>query len=204
MPSNLNALIRYKTINSCLYGGRRRWSLDELIDRCSEALTEYRGRKSSVSERTIRDDIRVMRSEILGFNAPIRQKGGLYYYDDPYYSILSISLTDSGLLQKILEMLIRIRPEVNHPELEILIEKLSGLAVMKSSGEILEQTLDYRTRDFSEIIHYNLSKSVQTKLPSGPVRRAAKKMEKETALQIPGDYALCWGDVMGLIQPKKN
>jgi hypothetical protein len=204
MPSNLNALIRYKTINSCLYGERRRWSRDELIDRCSEALTEYRGRKSSVSERTIRDDIRVMRSEILGFNAPIKQKGGLYYYDDPYYSILSISLTVSGLLQKILEMLIRIRPEVNHPELEILIEKLSGLAVMKSSGEILEQTMDYRMHDFPGTISYKLSRSAKTGFPSGPVREAAKKMEKEAALQIPGDYALCWGDVMGLIQPKKN
>jgi hypothetical protein len=24
-------------------------------------------------------------------------------------------------------------------------------------------------------------------------------MEKEAALPIPGDFALCWGDVMGLI-----
>ncbi len=199
MPSNLNALIRYKTINSCLYGGRRRWSLEELIGRCSEALTEYRGRESSVSERTIRDDIRVMRSEILGFNAPIKQKGGLYYYDDPYYSILTISFTDSGLLKKILETLIRIRPEVNHPELEILIEKLTGLSGTKPSREILEHTLDYRIQDFPASIRYNLSRTAKTGFPSGPVREAAKKMEKEAALPIPGDFALCWGDVMGLI-----
>jgi len=198
MPSNLNALIRYKTINSCLYGGRRRWSLDELIDRSSEALTEYRGRKSSVSERTIRDDIRVMRSEILGFNAPIRQKGGLYYYDDPYYSILSVSFTDSGLLKKILEMLIRIRPEVNHPELEILIEKLSGLASIKTSGKFLEQTMDYRMQDFPDRAGSRLGSAVGPELPSGPVRRAGKMIEEE-ALQIPGGFALCWGDVLGLI-----
>ena len=199
MPSNLNALIRYKTINSCLYGGRRRWSLDELLERCSEALTEYRGRKSSVSERTIRDDIRVMRSEILGFNAPIMQKSGLYWYDDPYYSILSISFTDSGLLKKILEMLIKIRPEVNHPELEILIEKLSGLAVMKSSGEILEHTMDYNMQDFPGRIREKLGSAVGTGLPSGPVRKAGKKLEAE-ALQIPGfPDGLCWGDVLGLI-----
>lgn len=204
MPSNLNALIRYKTINSCLYGGRRRWSLDELIDRCSEALTEYRGRKSSVSERTIRDDIRVMRSEILGFNAPIMQKGGLYYYDDPYYSILSISFTDSGLVKKILEMLIKIRPEVNHPELEILIEKLSGLAVMKSSGKFLEQTMDYNMQDFPDRLGSRIGGATGPKLPSGPVRKAGKKLEAE-ALQIPGfPSALCWGDILGLIQLKKN
>lgn len=199
MPSNLNALIRYKTINSCLYGGRRRWSLDELIDRCSEALTEYRGRKSSVSERTIRDDIRVMRSDILGFNAPIMQKGGLYWYDDPYYSILSISFTDSGLVKKILEMLIKIRPEVNHPEIEILIEKLSGLAVMKRSGEFLEQTMDYNMQDFPDKIGSRIGGAVGTGLPSGPVRKTGRKLEEE-ALQIPGFPAgLCWGDVLGLI-----
>ena len=102
MPANLNALIRYKTINSCLSGGRRRWSIDELRERCSEALAENRGRYTTVSERTIRDDIRVMRSDILGFNAPIRQEGGLYFYSDPGYSILSLRITDAGLAEQIL------------------------------------------------------------------------------------------------------
>lgn len=208
MPSNLNALIRYKTINSCLYGGRRKWSLDELIDRCSEALTEYRGRKNSVSERTIRDDIRVMRSEILGFNAPIRQKDGLYYYDDPYYSILSISFTDSGLLKKILEMLMRIRQEVSHPELEILIEKLLGQSGIKPFAETMEQTLDYNIQDLRGRIRFKLASSIKTGLPSSQgtfeekARMTWKKLE-EDALQIPGiSAALCWGDVLGLIKSR--
>ncbi|HOW09073.1 MAG TPA: hypothetical protein PLX08_04640 [Bacteroidales bacterium] len=199
MPSNLNALIRYKTINSCLYGGRRKWSLEELIERCSDALSEYRGRKSSVSERTIRDDIRVMRSEILGFNAPIRQKDGLYWYEDPYYSILSVSLTDSGLLEKILEMLVRIRPEVNHPELEILIEKLSGLADMKSNGEIRERIPDYRSRDLSKRILHTPDDAVITSLPTGLIRETMEKVE-EKAFQLQRfRVVLCWGDVLGLI-----
>src|SRR5512137_855769 len=97
MPANLNALIRYKTINSALYGGNRRWSIPELTEKCSSALAEYRGRYKIVSERTIRDDIRVMRSDILGYNAPIKQQSGLYYYSDPLYSIINVSITDSGL-----------------------------------------------------------------------------------------------------------
>jgi hypothetical protein len=72
----LNALIRYKIINSCLYGGKRRWSIKELMERCFDALAEYRGRYESISERTIRDDIRVMRSDILGCNEPIEQQKG--------------------------------------------------------------------------------------------------------------------------------
>ncbi len=127
MPSNLNALVRYKTINSCLHGGRRKWTIGELIDACSDALAESRGRYEPVSERTIRDDIRVMRSDILGFNAPIEQKKGLYYYSDPGYSIMSISITDSGLATKIINLLLEVRTTVKHPELESILEKLMEL-----------------------------------------------------------------------------
>ena len=127
MPANLNALIRYKTINSCLAGGRRRWSIDELRERCSEALAEDRGRYSTVSERTIRDDIRVMRSDILGFNAPIKQEGGLYFYSDPAYSILSLSITDAGLAEQIYWLLMNMRDKVSHPELEIILQRLCDM-----------------------------------------------------------------------------
>jgi len=128
MPANLNALIRYKTINSCLYGGKRKWSISELIEACSSALSESRGRYGKISERTIRDDIRVMRSEILGFNAPIKQKSGLYYYEDPHYSILSVGITDLALIEKIIKMLLDIRNEVRHPELEIILKKLMDMS----------------------------------------------------------------------------
>jgi len=127
MPANLNALIRYKTINSCLHGGRRKWSIDELIAACSDALAESRGRYESVSERTIRDDIRVMRSDILGFNAPIEQNKGFYFYSDPAYSIMSVSITDSGLASQIINLLSELRTTVKHPELDIILEKLRHL-----------------------------------------------------------------------------
>ena len=97
MPANLNALIRYKTINSCLFGGKRRWSIQELIDACSEALAGDRGRYNPISERTVRDDLRVMKGDILGFNAPIVQEKGLYFYSDSQYSILSIKITTCSI-----------------------------------------------------------------------------------------------------------
>jgi hypothetical protein len=117
MPANLNALIRYKTINSCLNGGRK-WTIHELVEACSETLADTRGRYERISERTIRDDIRVMRSEILGFSAPIIQKDGLYFYSDPYYSIMTISFTDSGLIDQIIRILTDLRSTNQHPELE--------------------------------------------------------------------------------------
>jgi hypothetical protein len=142
MPANLNALIRYKTINSCLYGGRRKWSIQELSGSCSEALAESRGRYDPVSERTIRDDIRVMRSDILGFNAPIEQVKGLYFYSDPKFSIMSVSITDSGLAEKIFDFLMKLRPELSHPELEIILEKLSELTGRRTDESDLISNYD--------------------------------------------------------------
>lgn len=127
MPANLNALIRYKTINSCLFGGKRKWSIAELTSRCSDALGEYRGRYEPVSERTIREDIRVMRSDILGYNAPIIQQNGLYSYSDPGYSIMSVTFTDSDLIKRIITLLEDIKHEVSHPQLEIVLRRLNGL-----------------------------------------------------------------------------
>jgi hypothetical protein len=136
MPANLNALIRYKTINACLYGGKRRWSIEELRDKCSDALAEYRGKYDTVSERTIRDDIRVMRSDILGYNAPIVQKQGMYYYSDNSYSIMTLSLTDSVLIKRIIMFLGEIKTKVSHPELEIILDKLTNL---KSTYQLKEE-----------------------------------------------------------------
>jgi hypothetical protein len=169
MPANLNALVRYKTINSCLYGGTRRWSIGELIDACSSALADSRGRYGKVSERTIRDDIRVMRSDILGFNAPIKQIGGLYYYEDPKYSILSIGITDPGLIERIIKMLLDIKKEVKHPELEIVLKKLLGM-----SQEVHQQAIN---TNFDTIIHYQ--KRIVSEEPAlKKVRVPGKAIEK--------------------------
>jgi hypothetical protein len=149
MPSNLNALIRYKTINSCLYGGKRRWSIEELRDKCSDALAEYRGRYDTVSERTIRDDIRVMRSDILGFNAPILQKQGMYYYSDNSYTIMTLSFKDTDLIERIIMFLGEIKTKVSHPELEIILNKLTRL---KHTFQLKEEAGD----QVQSYINFNL------------------------------------------------
>ena len=63
MPVNRNALIRYKTIDSCLRNKYRKWTLEDLIDACSEALYEYEGIDKGISKRTVQIDIQMMRSE---------------------------------------------------------------------------------------------------------------------------------------------
>ena len=79
MAVNKNALIRYKTIDKCLQNHFRKWTLDDLIEACSNALYEYEGKDVDVSKRTVQLDLQMMRSDKLGYNAPIE------VYDRKYY-----------------------------------------------------------------------------------------------------------------------
>ncbi|RXM40744.1 WYL domain-containing protein [Chryseobacterium sp. CH21] len=98
MSSNKNALIRYKTLDKCLKNKYRKYTLEDLIDECSEALFEYEGKESFVSKRTVQLDLQNMRSEKFGYEAPIEVYERKYYrYSDPDYSIHNISVNDSDL-----------------------------------------------------------------------------------------------------------
>ena len=98
MPVNRNALIRYKTIDKCLQNRYRKWTLEDLIEACSEALYEYEGIDKGVSRRTVQGDIQIMRSDKLGYNAPIVVVDKKYYtYEDPDYSITNIPLSEQDL-----------------------------------------------------------------------------------------------------------
>lgn len=100
MPANKNALLRYKTIDNCLRNTGRRWTLEDLVQACSDALYEYTGKDEYLSTRTIQLDIQKMRSDELGYNAPIVVKDRKYYcYSDPDYSITNTPLSESDLRQ---------------------------------------------------------------------------------------------------------
>ncbi len=106
MPVNLNALIRYKTIDECLSNTNLKCTIDVLINKCSEKIIENQGTESGVSERSIRNDIRVLRSDILGFNAPIQCKNGIYSYSEPNFSIYGRPLNEKELLIEIQDLLV--------------------------------------------------------------------------------------------------
>ncbi len=95
MPANKNALIRYKTIDRCLRNRYRRWTLDDLVDAVSDALYDMEGITKGVSTRTVQSDLQMMRSDKLGYYAPIEVYGGKFYrYSDPEYSISSAPLSE--------------------------------------------------------------------------------------------------------------
>lgn len=57
------------------------------------------GITKGISKRTVQGDIQIMRSDKLGYNAPIETYGNGYYrYSDPDYSISDTPLTDDDYL----------------------------------------------------------------------------------------------------------
>jgi len=127
MPVNRNALIRYRTIDNCLQNHYRQWTLDDLIDACSDALYEYEGIDKGISKRTVQMDIQMMRSEKLGYNAPITVIDKKYYtYEDKDYSISNIPLTDQdlGMLNEVVGILKQFKGFSHFSEVGEMVNKL--------------------------------------------------------------------------------
>ena len=104
----------------------RRWTLDDLVDACSDALYEMEGITNGVSVRTVQADIQMMRSDKLGYNAPIEVYDNKYYrYENPDYSITVLPIADDTyeLLVKAIKM-IRHKDKSSTEEISNILEKV--------------------------------------------------------------------------------
>lgn len=187
MPANLNALIRYKTIDRCL--GRRyaHYTIEQLQDVCSEALGEFCGIYKKISERTIRDDIRVMRSDILGFNAPIICEGGYYRYADPGFSIFSAPIKELTLMKQVMKILLENRDQLNENGVDKIIHKLGTLIEEKSFFDYSflpvakSETSDYLPFDDKEeklFIEEQVNEPMAPSAEPGRIRKIKKRIKR--------------------------
>ena len=138
MATNKNALIRYRTIDKCLQNRQRKWTLEDIINACSDALYEYEGKDTYVSKRTVQLDIQTMRSNKLGYNAPIVVYDKKYYtYEDESYSITNIPLTsiDMEILKDSVEMLGQFKDFSLFTELNGIIHKLEDKVYRESQDK---------------------------------------------------------------------
>ena len=145
MPANTNALIRYKTIDRCLSNHYRRWTLDDLVDACCMALNEMEGLSKGVSVRTVQGDIQMMRSDKLGYNAPIEVYDHKYYrYSDPDYTItgMPLSRNDVDVLQEAVDMLQQLQDFDQFGEMADVINRL-------------QDKLSVTRQERSPIVHYD-------------------------------------------------
>lgn len=129
MPANKNALIRYKTIDRCLRNRFKRWTIDDLVDACSDALYDMEGIMKGVSVRTVQGDIQMMRSDKLGFNAPIEVYDNKFYrYADRDYSISDnpLNADDYELVEKAVMLINEVPEDKTLIELKAVLSKLKG------------------------------------------------------------------------------
>lgn len=127
MPANKNALIRYRTIDRCLRNRYRRWTLDDLVEACSDALYDMEGIAKGVSVRTVQGDLQIMRSDKLGYYAPIEVYDNKYYrYSDPDYSIVNtpISTEDYNLIANAIKTIEEYRDKRDIERLEEMLVKV--------------------------------------------------------------------------------
>jgi|GEM_PF-3888355 len=106
MAQHQHALVRYVALDRCL--SRLRLTKDELIARCSEAVSRVTGDDRRISEKTFYNDIRALREGIvLGREAPIVCTEGLYQYDEHGFSLFHAGTQDKEMkaLQERLEAL---------------------------------------------------------------------------------------------------
>lgn len=127
MPVNRNALIRYRTIDNCLQNRYKKWTLADLIDACSDALYEFEGIDKGVSRRSVQADIEMMRSNKLGYEAPIIVVNRKYYtYADKNYSITNspISQQDMQVLSEVSSLLKQFKGFNHFTDLNEMVSKL--------------------------------------------------------------------------------
>jgi len=158
MPVNLNALIRYRAIDKSLRNRSYDSTLRRLQEDVSDALGEYRGRYKLVSPRTIYDDLRVMKSDMLGFNAPIDQENGIYVYRDDDYALFNSTESYTKLLEDIIKFLVSKKTYLPGKETDELIDRIAEILGLpsnknkdyKSSKSIIISE-EYLTKAFKEI-----------------------------------------------------
>lgn len=151
MPANKNALIRYKTIDRCLSNPYRRWTLEDLVEACSDALYEAEGIHKGVSVRTVQSDLQMMRSDKLGYNAPIEVYEHKYYrYADPDYSIMNMPMShnDLSVMQEAVDMLRQLEGFEQFAEISDIVNRL-------------QDKLAISRRERKPIIHFDSTPQLQ-------------------------------------------
>lgn len=148
MAVNKNALIRYKTIDKCLQNNYRQWTLNDLIEACSDALYEFEGKDIDVSKRTVQLDLQMMRSDKLGYNAPIVvYERKFYKYEDDNYSITNspISNQDLAKLSEAVSFLKQFQGFSHFSDLGTMVQKLEDHVYTQKTHE--KSLIDFEKND---------------------------------------------------------
>lgn len=172
MAVNKNAQLRYKVLDECFSNFRKNFTIEDLMKKCAEALTEHHGKPMSISRRQIIYDMDFMKSNA-GYEAPIiidrkKSKKGYYYYSDPDFSILKKPITEEerSQIQQAIETLSRMKNLPGWDWVDSLTAKLQfGIDSEKGNRQIMsfEENEYLKGIDFlNELYQYIIQKQPLT------------------------------------------
>jgi predicted DNA-binding transcriptional regulator YafY len=120
MANSIHAHLRYNILDYCFR--QKSYRFDELLKAVNEGISElYPG--EGISERTLREDLKVFRDDENGFGVPLPEKIRILRYTDPNFSIAKRPLlkNEQYLIDASQQLLERFE---NHPKYNRLSEAL--------------------------------------------------------------------------------
>jgi predicted DNA-binding transcriptional regulator YafY len=144
MATNKHATIRYQALDKCFRNNGRRFFIEDLIEACNEAVTNFDPQCGGVNKRQVQYDIVFMESES-GWSVPLGrhkdQKRVFYRYDDPDFSINKQPLNENEKTQ-LREALLTLSRFKGMPQFEWIDEMIprleSGLGLKSASEKVIE------------------------------------------------------------------
>lgn len=121
----------------------------------SDELYELEGMDKGISRRTIQADIQMMRSDKLGYFAPIIVIDKKYYaYEDPNYSITNIPIsdTDLGRMNEAVELLKQFKGFSHFEQLNEVVQKLEDHVYATTNKK--HPIIDFEKNDKLKGINY--------------------------------------------------
>lgn len=140
MANSKHAHVRYNILDYCFRN--KAFTFKELLEHVNFKIAVlYPG--EGISERTLREDIKLFKDPVNGFGAPLEEMSRTYKYSDPNFSIASKPLLpyENYLIQASQQLLERFE---NHPKYDKLAE-----ALIKFQDEEAE------SQDSSKILFYD-------------------------------------------------
>ena len=140
MPTNKNAQLRYQILDRCFSDFKRKYTIEDLINKVNESLYDLTGKE--VKLRQIREDIKYMRDRVT-YDAPIKAypmasgKQCYYRYEDPNFTIYNneMSIEEVNNLRSTIQMLGRYRGTPANAWLEEVISNLEYRFGVKANAE---------------------------------------------------------------------
>lgn len=145
MAGNKHALTRYRALDACFSNWMRKYYIEDLIDRCDEALAErYPSGGAGISRRTLFDDLNDLDELVAKYGVEISRindgRRKFYRYNKAGFSLFTKGFTEEELcaLKDNIELLQRFKGLPTFEWMTPLVDKLeSKVASRTSSSDIL-------------------------------------------------------------------